>query len=249
MITNKDAFKVEFIATVTTVLRITNSDVVVNDVICGSVDVIFTVKNARSINITGVLWMIIKNESFVIYYRGLTFTARHVEGVVEKPFISTTSAPLTSPTKDHFSTSSDWEKKKIRFIIFALVGAVFIALFIFSLVIFSSRFCACCRKSKTFSLQRKRLSPFELELKRFTARRDVFLRANFYGEASGAEKEDAESLAEDSCDHEEGEGARDERGTVTTVLLGHRKHTNTNNRTAQKFVFDDDDSCSSVLFY
>lgn len=130
------------------------------------------------------------------------------------------------------------------------MGSVFAALFIFLLVIFLARFSGCCRKTGKLRVRRNgRLqAPFESELKRFAVRKSLFQGVNFYGDITQLEEMDPDAeIVEDDIDIEE-EFSEVHPGDTITCLLNGSNHTNSN-KEEHKFVFDDDDSCSSVLFY
>ncbi|KAJ7392795.1 hypothetical protein OS493_010454 [Desmophyllum pertusum] len=246
VITNKDDFKLNFIAALTQLLQISRSDVTVQDVACGSVDVIFTIKSARDRNLTSELWAMIRNESFVFTYNGTDFVAFDLREIS-----ILTSSPASTPTE-----IAKHEQKKIMFIIFVFIGAAFAALFIFFLVVFLARFCGCCRKSGKFRMRRNaRLHPpFESELKRFAVRKNLFPEVNFYGDIMNLEehenrKEDVD-IFEDDAEIDEEFTEIHPVDTNTCLLNSHNdNHTNSNSVEEHKFVFDDHDSYSSVLFY
>jgi len=131
------------------------------------------------------------------------------------------------------------------------IGSVFVALFIFLLVVFLARFSRCCRKTGKLRVRRNGRfhAPLESELKRFAVRRSLFQGINFYGDITQLEemKQDAE-IVEDDIDIEE-EFSEIHPVDTNTCLLNGSSHTNSNNVEEHKFVFDDEDSCSSVLFY
>ena len=93
-----------------------------------------------------------------------------------------------------------------------------------------------------------RLRAHDFELKRFAVRRNQFMGVNYYGDISHLEpesnKRDVEIIEEDINDYYEDEFAEGQEAAAS--LLNSNNHTNSNK---QKFVFDDEDSCSSVLFY
>ena len=245
-ITNEDDFKTSFITTLTHLLLISKSDVIVHDVICGSVDVLFVIKSARGRNLTNELWEVIENEAFVFAYNGTRFVAFELREI-SWPSVTWT-VPFTSPSTP--SKNNKHERKKIVFIIFVFIGSVFAALFIFLLVIFLARFSGCCRKTGKLRVRRNgRLqAPFESELKRFAVRRSLFQGVNFYGDITQLEEMDPDAeIVEDDIDIEE-EFSEVHPGDTITCLLNGSNHTNSN-KEEHKFVFDDDDSCSSVLFY
>lgn len=92
-------------------------------------------------------------------------------------------------------------------------------------------------------------APFESELKRFAVRRSLFQGVNFYGDITQLQeiRQDVE-IVEDDIDIEE-EFSEIHPVDTNTCLLNGSIHTNSNKAEEHKFVFDDDDSCSSVLFY
>jgi len=248
VIVNKESFKLSFIATLAHLLQLSTSDVIVRDVICGSVNVVFTIRNALNKNIKGELLAMIKNVSFVIKYDGTVFKAFDLK-VISKPTATVTNFPssLSLPTE-----ISKHERKKLVFIIYVLFGTIFAALFVFLLVIFLSRFCACCQRSGNLRMQKKvRLRARDFELKRFAVR-SQFLGVNYYGDIAQLEennKKDIEIVEEDIDDYYEDEFAEGHQADTNTSLLNSNNHTHTNKHEEQKFVFDDEDSCSSVLFY
>lgn len=247
VITNEDDFKASFITALTYLLQISKSDVIVHEVICGSVDVLFVIKSARGRNLTSELWAVIKNGSFVFTYNGTKFVAFELREI-SRPSVTPT-APFTSPSTP--SKNSKHERKKIVFIIFVFIGSVFVALFIFLLVVFLARFSRCCWKTGKLRVRRNGRfhAPLESELKRFAVRRSLFQGINFYGDITQLEemKQDAE-IVEDDIDIEE-EFSEIHPVDTNTCLLNGSSHTNSNNVEEHKFVFDDEDSCSSVLFY
>lgn len=245
LITYKDSFQLTFIVTLASLLRLSRSDVIVHDVRCGSVDVIFTIRNTRDRNLTKELWELINNVSFVIKYNGKVFTAFDVK-IVSKPAATVSSFPTSvfTPTEN-----SKQERKKLLFIIFVLFGTTFAALFVFLLVIFLSRFCACSQKYRKLRAHRKvRLRACDFELKSFALRRNQCLDSNFYGEITTLEQnhpKDIEIVEEDIDDYYEDEFAEGHQGDTNTSLL----NSTGNHRNRNTLVFDDEDSCSSVLFY
>lgn len=248
VIVNQNSFKLSFVATLTSILRIPRDDVIVDDVICGSVSVVFTVKAARERNLAGELLGIIKNESLVVKYNDTVFIAFDVK-IISNP---------TVPTKFSRPTEiSNHDRKKLLFMIFIFFCAVFAALFVFFSVVFCSRFCACCQKTGKFRMHnRVRLRAQDFELKRFAERRSRLSGANYYGEdahkrVNRRKKElEVEIEEEDINDYYEDEFVAGLQADTNDTLLNSTNHTaNSNQQEEQKFVFDDEDSCSSVLFY
>ena len=248
VIVDKNSFKLSFVATLASILRIPRDDVIVDDVICGSVSVVFTVKAARERNLTSELLGIIKNESLVVKYNDTVFIAFDVK---------ITSNP-TVPTKFSRPTEiSNHDRKKLLFIIFIFFCAVFAALFVFFSVVFCSRFCACCQRTGKFRMQKRvRLRAQDFELKRFAERRSRLSGANYYGEEAHKrvnrrkKESEVEIEEEDINDYYEDEFVAGLQADTNDTLLNSTNHTaNSNQQEEQKFVFDDEDSCSSVLFY
>ena len=248
VIVDKNSFKLSFVATLASILRIPRDDVIVDDVICGSVSVVFTVKAARERNLTSELLGIIKNESLVVKYNDTVFIAFDVK-IISNP---------TVPTKFSRPTEiSNHDRKKLLFIIFIFFCAVFAALFVFFSVVFCSRFCACCQKTGKFRMQKRvRLRAQDFELKRFAERRSRLSGANYYGEdaqkrVKSRKKElQVEIEEEDINDYYEDEFVAGLQADTNNTLLNTTNHTaNSNQQEEQRFVFDDEDSCSSVLFY
>ena len=247
-IVDKNSFKLSFVATLASILRIPRDDVIVDDVICGSVSVVFTVKVARERNLTSELLGIIKNESLVVKYNDTVFIAFDVK-IISNP---------TVPTKFSRPTEiSNHDRKKLLFIIFIFFCAVFAALFVFFSVVFCSRFCACCQKTGKFRMQKRvRLRAQDFELKRFAERRSRLSGANYYGEEAHKrvnrrkKESEVEIEEEDINDYYEDEFVAGLQADTNDTLLNSTNHTaNSNQQEEQKFVFDDEDSCSSVLFY
>ena len=248
VIVDKNSFKLSFVVTLASILRIPRDDVIVNDVICGSVSVVFTVKAARERNVTSELLGIIKNESLVVKYNDTVFIAFDLK-VISNP---------TVPTKFSRPTEiSNHDRKKLLFIIFIFFCAIFAALFVFFSVIFCSRFCACCQKTGKFRMHKRvRLRAQDFELKRFAERRSQHSGANYYGEEahkrvnSRKRKLEVEIEEEDINDYYEDEFVAGVQADTNDTLLNSNNHTaNYNQQEEQKFVFDDEDSCSSVMFY
>ena len=248
VIVDKNSFKLSFVATLASILRIPRDDVIVDDVICGSVSVVFTVKAARERNLTSELLGIIKNESLVVKYNDTVFIAFDVK-IISNP---------TVPTKFSRPTEiSNHDRKKLLFIIFIFFCAAFAALFVFFSVVFCNRFCACCQKTGNFRMQKRvRLRAQDFELKRFAERRSRLSGANYYGEdaqkrVKSRKKElQVEIEEEDINDYYEDEFVAGLQADTNDTLLYSTNHTaNSNQQEEQKFVFDDEDSCSSVLFY
>ena len=248
VIVDKNSFKLSFVATLASILRIPRDDVIVDDVICGSVSVVFTVKVARERNLTSELLGIIKNESLVVKYNDTVFIAFDVK-IISNP---------TVPTKFSRPTEiSNRDRKKLLFIIFIFFCAVFAALFVFFSVVFCSRFCACCQKTGKFRMQKRvRLRAQDFELKRFAERRSRLSGANYYGEEAHKrvnrrkKESEVEIEEEDINDYYEDEFVAGLQADTNDTLLNSTNHTaNSNQQEEQKFVFDDEDSCSSVLFY
>ena len=248
VIVDKNSFKLSFVVTLASILQIPRDDVIVDDVICGSVSVVFTVKAARERNLTSELLGIIKNESLVVKYNDTVFIAFDVK-IISNP---------TVPTKFSRPTEiSNHDRKKLLFIIFVFFCAVFAALFVFFSVVFCSRFCACCQKTGKFRMQKRvRLRAQDFELKRFAERRSRLSGANYYGEEAHKrvnrrkKESEVEIEEEDINDYYEDEFVAGLQADTNDTLLNSTNHTaNSNQQEEQKFVFDDEDSCSSVLFY
>ena len=248
VIVDKNSFKLSFVVTLASILRIPRDDVIVDDVICGSVSVVFTVKAARERNLTSELLGIIKNESLVVKYNDTVFIAFDVK-IISNP---------TVPTKFSRPTEiSNHDRKKLLFIIFIFICAVFAALFVFLSVVFCSRFCACCQRTGKFRMQKRvRLRAQDFELKRFAERRSRLSGANYYGEEAHKrvnrrkKESEVEIEEEDINDYYEDEFVAGLQADTNDTLLNSTNHTaNSNQQEEQKFVFDDEDSCSSVLFY
>ena len=248
VIVDKNSFKLSFVATLASILRIPRDDVIVDDVICGSVSVVFTVKAARERNLTNELLGIIKNESLVVKYNDTVFIAFDLK-IISNP---------TVPTKFSRPTEiSNHDRKKLLFIIFIFICAVFAALFVFLSVVFCSRFCACCQRTGKFRMQKRvRLRAQDFELKRFAERRSRLSGANYYGEEAHKrvnrrkKESEVEIEEEDINDYYEDEFVAGLQADTNDTLLNSTNHTaNSNQQEEQKFVFDDEDSSSSVLFY
>ena len=248
VIVDKNSFKLSFVATLASILRIPRDDVIVDDVICGSVSVVFTVKAARERNLTNELLGIIKNESLVVKYNDTVFIAFDLK-IISNP---------TVPTKFSRPTEiSNHDRKKLLFIIFIFICAVFAALFVFLSVVFCSRFCACCQRTGKFRMQKRvRLRAQDFELKRFAERRSRLSGANYYGEEAHKrvnrrkKESEVEIEEEDINDYYEDEFVAGLQADTNDTLLNSTNNTaNSNQQEEQKFVFDDEDSCSSVLFY
>ena len=248
VIVDKNSFKLSFVVTLASILRIPRDDVIVDDVICGSVSVVFTVKAARERNLTSELLGIIKNESLVVKYNDTVFIAFDVK-IISNP---------TVPTKFSRPTEiSNHDRKKLLFIIFIFICAVFAALFVFFSVVFCSRFCACCQRTGKFRMQKRvRLRAQDFELKRFAERRSRLSGANYYGEEAHKrvnrrkKESEVEIEEEDINDYYEDEFVAGLQADTNNTLLNTTNHTaNSNQQEEQRFVFDDEDSCSSVLFY
>ena len=205
------------------------------------------IKSARGRNLTSELWAAIRNESFFLTYNGTKFVAFEFREI-SRPSVTTTTSPAFPSTA---SKNNKHERKKIVFIIFVFIGSVFVALFIFLLVVFLARFSRCCRRSGKLRVRRNGRFhvPLESELTRFAARRSLLQGVDFYGDITQLEemKRDAE-IVEDDIDVEE-EFSEIHPVDTNTCLLNGSSHTNSHNVEERKFVFDDDDSCSSVLFY
>ena len=248
VIVDKNSFKLSFVATLASILRIPRDDVIVDDVICGSVSVVFTVKAARERNLTSELLGIIKNESLVVKYNDTVFIAFDVK-IISNPTVPTR---FSRPTE-----ISNRDRKKLLFIIFIFFCAVFAALFVFFSVVFCSRFCACCQKTGKFRMQKRvRLRAQDFELKRFAERRSRLSGANYYGEEAHKrvnrrkKESEVEIEEEDINDYYEDEFVAGLQADTNDTLLNSTNNTaNSNQQEEQKFVFDDEDSCSSVLFY
>ena len=104
--------------------------------------------------------------------------------------------------------------------------------------------------------KRVRLRAQDFELKRFAERRSRLSGANYYGEeahkrVNSRKKElEVEIEEEDINDYYEDEFVAGLQADTNNTLLNSTNHTaNSNQQEEQKFVFDDEDSCSSVLFY
>ena len=246
VIVNKNSFKLSFVVTLASILRIPRDDVIVNDVICGSVSVVFTVKAARERNVTSELLGIIKNESLVVKYNDTVFIAFDVKVISNPPV----------PTKFSRPTEISNDDRKKLFIIYIFFCAIFAALFVFFSVIFCSRFCACCQKTGKFRMHKRvRLRAQDFELKRFAERRGQLSGANYYGEDahkrlnSRKRKLEVEIEEEDINDYYEDEFVAGVQADTNDTLLNSTNTANYNQQEEQKFVFDDEDSCSSVMFY
>ena len=97
-----------------------------------------------------------------------------------------------------------------------------------------------------------RLRGHDLELKRFTKRRNQCLGVNYYGDIANLEESNrgqVDIVEEDINDYYEDEFAEGHQADTNTSLLNSSNHRNTNDLQERKFVFDDEDSCSSVLYY
>lgn len=246
---NKEDFKFAFVTALTKLLPVSRSDVIVYGVKCGSVDVTFGLQGRNS-NLTEKLWAMIANESFVLTYNGTQFVAFELRQIITPSSITFTDSTTSSsiPTV----TSTKHGRKRIVFIIFVLIGSVFGALFIFCLVLFIARFCTCCQKTKgKFRVHRNvRLqAPFETELKRFTAHKNIFQGLNYYGETTQLEetRKDVELEIVDDIDEELSELSP--LSDTDIYLLNGYDHANSYQPQEHKFVFDDDGSCSSVVYY
>ena len=203
------------------------------------------VKSALGRNLTSELWAAIKNESFVFTYNGTELVAFELSEI-PSPSVIFTSSTMSPSTP---SETSKHERKKVVFIIFVFIGSVFAALFIFLLVVFLARFSGCCRKAGKLRVRRNvRLRPpFESELKRFAARGSLFQGVNYYGDITQLEEHRRDSVTIE--DDAEEDFFEIHPVDTNACLLNHTNHTDSNKREECKFVFDDDESCSSVLFY
>lgn len=97
-----------------------------------------------------------------------------------------------------------------------------------------------------------RLRGHDFELKRFTMRRNQCLGVNYYGDIANLEESNrrqVDIVEEDINDYYEDEFAEGHQADTNMSLLNSSNHRNTNDLQERKFVFDDEDSCSSVLYY
>ena len=84
-------------------------------------------------------------------------------------------------------------------------------------------------------------------------RRNQSLRVNYYGDIAHLELESnrrqVDIVEEDINDYYEDEFAEGHQAETNTSLLNSSNHGNASELQERKFVFDDEDSCSSVLYY
>lgn len=248
-ITNIESFKLRCGTTLSDRLQLPRADVIVDDVICGSVEVIFTIRSTFEKNITDELWKMINNASLVIEYDGKRYEAFDLR-VISKPRSVMTRHPTVASTP---TSISNHERKKLVFIVFLLFCSIFAALFVFFLVIFLSRFCAGCQKSGKSRMHRKiRVREGDFELKRLSTRSEQILGVNYYGELVHSDENnprEADIFEEDIDDYYEDEFMEELHGDTARSLLNSNNDKDGNKLQQQRFGFDDEDSCSSVVFY
>lgn len=248
-ITNIESFKLRCGTTLSDRLQLPRADVIVDDVICGSVEVIFTIRSTFEKNITDELWKMINNASLVIEYDGKRYEAFDLR-IISKPRSVMTRHPTVASTP---TSISNHERKKLVFIVFLLFCSIFAALFVFFLVIFLSRFCACCQKSGKSRMHRKiRVREGDFELKRLSMRSEQILGVNYYGELVHSDENnprEADIFEEDIDDYYEDEFMEELHGDTARSLLNSNNDKDGNELQQQRFGFDDEDSCSSVVFY
>lgn len=250
-ITNIESFKLRCGTTLSDRLQLPRAHVIVDDVICGSVEVIFTIRSTYEKNIAEKLWEMINNTSLVIEYDGKRYEAFDLK-IISKPRSVVTRLPTVGSTPTFISNH---ERKKLVFILFLLFCSIFAALFVFFLVIFLSRFCACCQKSGKSHIHRKiRVREGDFELKRLSRRSEQILGVNYYGELVHSDENnprDADIFEEDIDDYYEDEFTEEFHGDTNRSLLNSNNDNDGSKlqQQTERFVFDDEDSCSSVVFY
>ena len=239
---NKDGFKIQFKLVLTRLLDIYTSDISIHKITCGSVDVMFSVREAKRRNVTAKLRELVKERAFELEYNTMTFVAVNVSELV-KP-----TATVKPSSTTNTSRTQSKEEKKIAFIIFVFAVCIFAALFIFFTVLYFARFSdhRCCKKperrhklkhsanptARTTELELKALSPLYMNL---------FHKVDYYGESERI------TLRRERQDGGEFEAEEDQPASTVTALLS--ENGRVPEVTLKKFNFDDDDSCSSVLFY
>ncbi|XP_068733459.1 uncharacterized protein [Montipora capricornis] len=249
-ITNIELFKLRCKTTLAHRLQLSRSDVIVDNVICGSIEVTFAIQITYDRNVTAELWGMINNSSLIIEYDGKEYRAFDLKIVSKpQPTVSRFSTPLLKPTTIYNTTNNN-ERKKLAFIIFVLFCSIFAALLVFFSVVFLSRF---CQKPGKLSMHRKvPVRERDFELRCLSTQTNQILGVNYYGEFVHSEENHGSNLEifeEDINDYYEDEFAEELPEDTNRYLLN-SNHLMDNGKPQQKrVVLDDEDSCSSVVFY
>ena len=241
VITNSNSFKVSFIEQLSMLLYTNESDVQCHSVICGSVKVTFTVRNARTLNTTRTLMRLMDRNSLKISFKGKVYSALQITAVDNPPTRIADPSP-TSPTQVRVEVAiSDIDKKRIKVIAFAAGGAFFLALFIVACVIFCARMCARPGSSAEFHV-RNSLRSNEFEMKRFApvvTGKKYYRKVDYYGDTI----EEREEVRSHDSDTDEGE----EREVNNSSTLLRNNYLNPSYRRVNSNA--DTGSQSSIFYY
>ena len=155
-------FIYEFKSQVSDSLGIEQNKINVEDIICGSVVVTFTVEDGKRTNITKQLEKLVEEENLEVNYKGNSFAAKSVE-VVEPG----------KPTKRPQVKTEN----KLAFILYVTFGALMGVIFLFGVLVLVVR-CHRDRVVRGFTLNPEA----DLELRGFTAiPRASYYQVDYYG--------------------------------------------------------------------
>ena len=155
-------FIYEFKSQVSYSLGIEQNKINVEDIICGSVVVTFTVEDGKRTNITKQLEKLVEEENLEVNYKGNSFAAKSVE-VVEPG----------KPTKQPQVKTEN----KLAFILYVTFGALMGVIFLFGVLVLVVR-CHRDRVVRGFTLNPEA----DLELRGFTAiPRASYYQVDYYG--------------------------------------------------------------------
>jgi len=164
----KKKFQQEFVREVAEKLNIQEKAITVNDIVCGSIRVTFTISGTSGkANVSQVLKKLVDNGNISVTVDNKTFRATKLE-VVQR-----TTPPTLAPTTES-------KKTEIAFILYITFGALMAFIFIVGLFVLVAR-CRRDRREGSFFLP----SDANYELRRFQGiprAGSHYSRVNYYGE-------------------------------------------------------------------
>ena len=179
----KMKFQQEFVRVVVEKLGIPENAVVVNDIVCGSIRVFFTISGTSGkANVSQVLKTLVDNENISVTVDGKAFTASKLE--VVRPTTPSTLAPTT-----------EGKKSEIAFILYITFGALMAFIFIVGFIVLVVR-CRRDRREGSFIFP----SNVHYELRRFQGIPHAgsnYSRVNYYGEPVEKDAATADPDADD----------------------------------------------------
>lgn len=201
-------FQQEFVREVAEKLGIPEEAIAVNDIVCGSIRVTFTISGTSGkANVSQLLKKLVDNGNISVTVDNKTFRASKLE--VVRPATPSTLAPTT-----------EGKKSEIAFILYITFGALMALIFIVGFIVLVAR-CRRDRREGSFFLP----SDANYELRRFQGvprASSQYSRMNYYGEPVEQDAAAPDPNADDEFQAEAGAYPYDVASTGGRVAASNR---------------------------